>query len=381
MNTLTKETFITSFKRILGSILSSVLVSRATVSIAADKLDMSSILRERNIPVNELYDKITKGRVFSFNDFLTETEINDLRKEIESLDNDGKFKYSGLTNRANTKQDFGKNDRQIYPIAFDDGINQKVLNKFGKLLRRLRHDLSVVLDRPSLNSDDCEHESYFSKSSKGASLPLHMDERHEEIKGRKGWLSSSRRSISWLIYLSDKGWSADNGGALRSYPQSCNVANSIGCDEGNLQIGWVKSINKISDSVFPVFLDINRRSYIDTLFNHDATKSSSLYIKDNNSNRKYITKTFDIIDANTGSARTNFETFLYDKSNEFYRIEEIDKWAKSEPPTGSTFEDFLPTQGTLVLFDSVSLPHEVQITKEGQRLALAGWFHETIAQT
>ena len=79
--------------------------------------------------------------------------------------------------------------------------------------------------------------------------------------------------------------------------------------------------------------------------------------------------------------RTNFETFLYDKSNEFYRIEEIDNWAKSELPTGSTFEDFLPTQGTLVLFDSVSLPHEVQITKEGQRLALAGWFHETIAQT
>ena len=237
----------------------------------------------------------------------------------------------------------------------------------------MRYELSIVLDRPSLNSDECDHESYFSNSSKGASLPLHMDERHEEIKGRKGWLSRSRRSISWLLYLSDKGWTADvNGGALRSYPQSSNVANSIGCDEGNLQIGWVK-MNRISDLslVFPVFLDINRRNYIDTLLNRDVMKSSSLYIKDNNNNlnRKYITKSFDIIDSNTGSARTNFENFLYDKDNKFYRIEEIDKWTNNQIPSGSAYEDFLPTQGTLVLFDSVSLPHEVLQTKEGQRLA------------
>lgn len=35
-----------------------------------------------------------------------------------------------------------------------------------------------------------------------------------------------------------------------------------------------------------------------------------------------------------------------------------------------------PRGGTLVLFDSVSLPHEVMTTLEGERLALAGWLHE-----
>jgi Rps23 Pro-64 3,4-dihydroxylase Tpa1-like proline 4-hydroxylase len=32
--------------------------------------------------------------------------------------------------------------------------------------------------------------------------------------------------------------------------------------------------------------------------------------------------------------------------------------------------------GSLVLFDSVSLPHEVLSTLQGERLAIAGWFHE-----
>ena len=35
-----------------------------------------------------------------------------------------------------------------------------------------------------------------------------------------------------------------------------------------------------------------------------------------------------------------------------------------------------PLGGTLVLFDSVAVPHEVLPTLRGERLALAGWFHE-----
>ena len=38
--------------------------------------------------------------------------------------------------------------------------------------------------------------------------------------------------------------------------------------------------------------------------------------------------------------------------------------------------DVSPVGGTLVLFDSVSLPHEVMPTLKGQRMAMAGWFHE-----
>lgn len=35
-----------------------------------------------------------------------------------------------------------------------------------------------------------------------------------------------------------------------------------------------------------------------------------------------------------------------------------------------------PNGGTLVLFDSVSLPHEVLSTRQRERWATSGWFHE-----
>ena len=35
-----------------------------------------------------------------------------------------------------------------------------------------------------------------------------------------------------------------------------------------------------------------------------------------------------------------------------------------------------PHGGTLVLFDSVAVPHQVEETLEGERVAIAGWLHE-----
>ena len=41
--------------------------------------------------------------------------------------------------------------------------------------------------------------------------------------------------------------------------------------------------------------------------------------------------------------------------------------------------DISPLAGRLVLFDSVSLPHEVlPVTGDRSRIALAGWFHESV---
>ena len=35
-----------------------------------------------------------------------------------------------------------------------------------------------------------------------------------------------------------------------------------------------------------------------------------------------------------------------------------------------------PVAGTLALFDSVTVPHEVMAVTSGTRVAMAGWFHE-----
>ena len=58
--------------------------------------------------------------------------------------------------------------------------------------------------------------------------------------------------------------------------------------------------------------------------------------------------------------------------------------AKTEAPPegedgGERIHDILPRAGTLVLFDSVSLPHEVLRTNR-ERFGVQGWFHETIQQ-
>ena len=46
------------------------------------------------------------------------------------------------------------------------------------------------------------------------------------------------------------------------------------------------------------------------------------------------------------------------------------------PSMDEELEDVDPRGGTLVLFDSVSLPHEVLATKNSERWSCSGWFHE-----
>ena len=62
-------------------------------------------------------------------------------------------------------------------------------------------------------------------------------------------------------------------------------------------------------------------------------------------------------------------------------IEDHSLWVSgpSSVPVGCRAVDVQPFGGSLVLFDSVALPHEVRRTTGGKRLALAGWFHEKVA--
>ena len=84
---------------------------------------------------------------------------------------------------------------------------------------------------------------YYSLQGPGAALGLHMDERHEATKGHRGWETTDRRSVSWLLYLSGDGWGqpagAGAGGHLRAYCRRCAAHVSCGAHEGNLQVGWL----------------------------------------------------------------------------------------------------------------------------------------------
>lgn len=110
-----------------------------------------------------------------------------------------------------------------------------------------------------------------------------------------------------------------------------------------------------------------------------TTAKCAMYVKNKNwfSPRRYISIDFESRDPITGKIRTSWEPFLKESAKSlFWRIEDLDAWERGEDPAGSEVRDVAPTGGSLVLFDSVSLPHQVLETLVGERLAVAGWFHE-----
>jgi 2OG-Fe(II) oxygenase superfamily len=192
---------------------------------------------------------------------------------------------------------------------------------------------------------------------------------HPETKGTQGWQMPTRRSVTWLVYLND-GWTADEGGALRCFPRKLQSTVPVGAHEGNLQIGWI-------DNVEPVFLDAWRPSGQTALYKFDEKAST----------KQYISKT----DFDVPRQPIEFQKFLSPRYQK--RFSQIST-ARLDPrfaggggtvlvvaDANSDKEehtlDVVPAAGTLVLFDSVSLPHLVQeVTGSRRRVAATGWFHE-----
>lgn len=235
-------------------------------------------------------------------------------------------------------------------------------------------------------------------------MKRHVDEHHEELKGVDGWSKPTRRSISWLVYLNEPDWnSATDGGQLRCYERRRRPVGRIGASaNGDLQIGWLtpaaSSRNGIGEvggieegGEIPVYLDAK---------NHDHGECAMYFIDGKRSRRRvYITKPFrtNPILYVSGS-ESLVKTLLIESSDVASRFRLI------EPPksklddillattktTSSLFshqhkeeenefiiDDVDPIGGTLVMFDSVSLPHEVLPTRNNkERWACSGWFHE-----
>ena len=70
-------------------------------------------------------------------------------------------------------------------------------------INQRRVQLAETLNRPSMLDNSLAHECYYSVSTEGSFLPRHMDERHEELKGAKGWLLPSA-AITILAQLSER---------------------------------------------------------------------------------------------------------------------------------------------------------------------------------
>ena len=321
---------------------------------------------------------IRRGGIYVQEQWLKPEVVQSLRDEVTHLKSRNQFARSGVAT-SGIDGAYGRSDRQVCVLgsrlAFQEQLDEVCL------------DLSRGLGRPSLA---CA-EQYYSISSDGARLGLHMDERHEETKGESAWGLSTRRSISWLVYLSADGWDdmhcggAGAGGCLRAYCR--RTAGSCGAHEGNLQVGWLDGTDQEGD--VSVFLDSWRRRDGEDA---DHAPLSALYHvvgEDGDAReRRYLTANFgpespswqsslrtcQAVDGDGMSPAIFYEALRAQLRSPQHR----DQFSSVEmvPHPRQEIVDVSPRAGTLVLFCSVAVPHEVLPTLAGERVALAGWLHE-----
>lgn len=323
---------------------------------------------------------ISQGKVYVWKDFIGNKAIELLRSHIDDLlvNNSTKtFSTSGLSNKAlnipSDKQFDKSKDRMVCPISFTNNDNKEAYSgleiggELQKKISSVQKGLSILLNRPTLQ----EEEMYYSVSLPGSSLKLHLDERHEELKGRRGWQMKTRRSLSWLVYLSDEDWDSERqGGQLRSFPQTRTVVGttslngrnisfqSVGAHDGNLQVAWLVISNPPgqSECVQPVFMDCWRQDSSHVGLYLAGAKPLS---GEKSSDRLYITRDFSLTNPLTGDREDDWEKHLLPfaqsstGSNSLLKIEDPALWARGDYPAGSTPVDISPSRGTLVVFDSV----------------------------
>ena len=332
-------------------------------------------------------EKIAQGGVAVEHNWLPPDLVKSLRTDAKELFNAGQFQPDGLTNTARSRSEQGftsKADRQTFRGGADwssDVGNTAARKEFADRMRQLRSELAAGLDRPTLEPEGTlKHEMTYNWYEPGAKLGRHLDEHHEETKGTKGWRYPTRRSVTWLVYLND-GWTADEGGALRCFPRSDKDLSrnaQVGAHEGNLQVGWLNGKD-------PVFLDCFRPSGGAALYRLAAAKGK----RGTKENRIQILSSSDFDVPRQPIDFTKFMASQYQQSFQQISTSRLDprfvstdaaaNSAVSAPQTieESNTMDVVPSAGTLVLFDSVSLPHQVQpVTGKRQRIAATGWYHE-----
>lgn len=325
----------------------------------------------------ELLNVIAHGGVAVHSNWIAPDLVSRLRCDAEALFHQGLFSPDGLTNQALAKsqQGFSKSvDRQTFrgDAWMDESMGDfEARLEFAKRMKLLRAQLSIGLNRPTLEAEGrLKHEMTYNWYEPGAKLGRHLDEHHEETKGLAGWQKPSRRSVTWLVYLNDD-WTAEEGGALRCFPRTDASAVAVGSHEGNLQIGW-------TDHVHPVFLDAWRSSGQCALYRLDE--------------RTLDRDILSAVDFDVPRQPIDFASYLRETNTSFEQIStaRLDpRFAGTRSGPGSTrhqtppplisesFLEVVPVSGTLVLFDSVTMPHLVQeVTASRQRVAATGWFHE-----
>ncbi|CAB9523498.1 oxygenase [Seminavis robusta] len=354
-----------------------------------------------NLP-DSVIDTIHRGGIAQVDNFLSPAEIRTLRSDAHSLFDDGHFITDALANYGQSK---GQKDKAQFDVSKDRSVcpsyipskaslgpfvndqlgnNSQARRDLTATMTTLRKELAVGLDRPgmaALPDGMYNHELSYTRFGPGAFLKRHVDEHHEELKGVRGWSAPTRRSLSWLVYLNEPDWNAKrDGGCLRTYPRVSKQVGKVGACHGDLQIGWLAPTRQ--DPVErPVFLDGRRQG---------EAGNCAMYTIGMDNKPTYLTENFSAdpyLFLSTGDwvvqhvliqnpAVGDRFHYLEPPKSKLTDFMDTNLKANTASTVGEGILDVAPTGGTLVMFDSVALPHEVLATLDRERWAISGWFHE-----
>jgi len=339
---------------------------------------------------------IESGRAAIIPNFLSLDECAELRQDVKQCYEGGYFKNFILSTNPK-KADKQANDRWIMPSFYkssrtdgpfvDPNVGNFALRqRFKARMAEVKAYLAQNLEeRPTLANDWPQtHELEFLRYGVGARLQRHTDEHHVEIQRPNGSRlpkkpNATRRSVTFIAYLDDE-WKEDDGGELRLHERANPSIVRVGSRGQDLQVGWLKSTATQGEQ--PVFLDPLRPG--------PENENCMLYTFDaNGTKRDLSSKPFANIALYLGGGDAIARKLMVEDKADAQRFHLIDAPKSlvatlANPPSkpagedgGEMIRDIAPNAGTLVLFDSVSVPHEVIATTK-ERYGIQGWWHEKL---
>ena len=410
-------------RQVLSSALGAELAWRQAVALAATDVGATTNIGTsimQPLPAG-VVEELEAGRVVVVPNWLPMDEVRALRADAEACYNNGHFCLDALAAKTLKQHKVldPADDRQVLPSFFaskgtdgpwvDDSIGNAIARKnFKKKLAQLKNGLASNLhERQTLAMDAVRtHELAYTRYGVGAHLGRHTDEHHGALKrahpvasgdenlarlaaisGADAAQTSSRgpttrRSVTWLVYLNEDYEAQRDGGQLQVHERAAAAVSPVGARGGDLQVGWLKATATQGET--PVFLDANVRT------SAGGAPRCVLYACAADGRRRELSsKPFDatptLVLAGSGDFLAR-RLGLIDQQNDLNRFHLVDvpKSAASTLLASATRGDggerartISPEAGTLVLFDSVAVPHEVLPTRR-ERFAVNGWFHEQL---
>jgi len=330
------------------------------------------------------YSCIANGQPFVAPGWLSYELLQALRADARSLLDAGKF--------VDADESLGKRLKLSCSETDWSAPGEHAPSAARAATRRVFDSLLVELERVlgrRLTLDGYGAQVKYAIAKCGEPLAFHVDQRHEALRGahEEHHGEQTRRSLGWLLYLSDDGWDepggSGSGGNLLCYPRH-DAVGAVGEHDGNLQVGWIER-GRGSE---PVFLDgwvAPASMGSSTLADFAHTWAAEFANEEDlwSALRQWLQPAYQLYCVGADGTRENLSE-VHERPAQGDRVPSLremlhpmlrEKWSStiaSGHPKQSLVE-VSPRGGTLVIFDAVTVPHEVTAVLSGQRIALFGF--------